>query len=431
MNVEFLPIDGHSRNISSQLSRSLDSCKSLRGSIAFWTLDVEALDGSLLRALLRPASEIYVDMQWPTDYGKLTRLYEEILQERTPVPLFICLRKNGFFGNGESVSLLHTKLLLFDMGGGEFEIWVGSHNFTRMALEGSNLEASVRIEGHKDEPQFSQLLLQVSTYLNQIRNFCQPFDPDKAAMYESLRGRLTDKELLSNLRESLSDLVFVEELLVSRVLSLQSTDADKLTGQTIILLGNLSEELAYIRHRNRGGSPVILRIRDSTTNQEFTYKANLRAFDTIDNVSSINVAFNARRWAERKAAYKGEEVIPPVLKPLRDVGSDLIESNKYYINVDIINLIHNRFIGYYTYPETNPSRLWHSQPETFLNYQFDSSSFGLLPRHHNSSPTHLVPVENAEEMVSIRPVEWKTGFVDGLLERRIIVLGARINSSEF
>jgi HKD family nuclease len=429
MDIEFLPTSGIQRNISNQLIESLKSCQAVKASVAFWSLDVQALGGRLLQALQKPESELYVDMQWPTDFTKLSDFYENIKLKSPSPTLFICLRKHRDTEGSGLSGLLHTKLLLFDMGRGYWEIWVGSHNFTQKAISGINLEASLRIKGNISDSRFKELVQQVEEYLRYIRKLCQPFDPQKVFLYESLRKTRSDKELLEILESMLSEDVIVDNIIIRRILTLKSKEADKLAGQTIILLGNLSKELSYITYRNRGGKPILLRVRDIKTDQEYTYIAKLRPFDTIDNDPSKNVSFNDRRWAVRKVKSKGQKIDPPVLEPAQDVTKALIETNKYYVNFDIGDILNHEVIRYYTYPETDTAKLWRIDPETSPIEEIDLLGLRGSEKNWVELPEYMIPVENAEQLTSIHPVEWGDYFVDGLLERRIVVLGKPKNKT--
>lgn len=423
MTVEFLPSDIENRNVTHLLSYALSACYSVEGSIAFWTLGIDAINGDLLDALSRVGSSICVDMQFPTNFHKLARFEKEISKRKNSPAVFICLRKHQNDTRNETVSLLHTKILLFELGNKEWEIWVGSHNFTANALVGRNLEGSIRIQGSSEDPKFADLLAQVRQYLTYIKTLCEPFDPLKITFYEVMRGDIDKSGLKKRFEQEIADRIIIEETIISRVLTFQCKDANSLSAQTIILLGNLYDELALLRHRNRGGSPVFLRIRDSDTGVIYTYEGKIRNFDNIDTVPSYNVSFNQRRWAVRNVYFKGEVCKPPILKPSANIGKKIISENSYYINVEVIRQVDNEFIGYYTYPETDPTKLWRLEQESVVDTNLPSVfSKELLPLDNPSSAL-LVPVNHAEELASIRSIDWTIDYMDGILERRILVFG--------
>jgi HKD family nuclease len=47
--------------------------------------------------------------------------------------------------------MLHSKVYIFELGGGASAAFVGSHNLTRFALYGLNGEASVLLEGKEPD----------------------------------------------------------------------------------------------------------------------------------------------------------------------------------------------------------------------------------------------------------------------------------------
>ncbi len=218
---------------------------------------------------------------------------------------------------------------------------------------------------------------------------------------------------------------FIEDIIISHVLTFQSESADKLANQTIILLGNMVQELKLISSRNQTQAPVHIRVKDISTGIDYTYKAYLRASDRIDNRFSSNVSFYQRRWATRKVTQKGGAISPPRLNAARDIGNDIISQNQYYVNIDIDSLV-NGNINYYTYPQTDTSKLWVTRrgrdiiEELYLPF----SDFIQLLRPEKSYIKYLVPAEDAERKTTFHPLVWGHGFVDGLLEKRIIVVGS-------
>ena len=345
MTIDFLPSSPTSRSVSHLLMDSLSNCLSVQGSVAFWKLPTDVLDRQLFWALCRPESFICVDFHIPTNFEYLAEFVEQIRSHRDFPSLFIFLRKAGKSNDGDSPVMLHTKILLFDMGNQNWQIWVGSHNFTRSALFGLNLEGSLCVKGNNNEPQFTELLAKIKSYLIYIQSLCEPFDPNRIPVYKALRGEKEEND--------------TDDSIVRRILTLQSEYAHSLAEQTIIMLGNLPEELGVISRKNRGSSPIFLRIRDVETKKEYTYKAYLRATDYVDNVASFDVIFNQRRWVFREVTTKGQEITPPLLKATQNVGPELIGKSRYYVNIEIIELMNDgRKVSYFTHPETNTDNLW-------------------------------------------------------------------------
>lgn len=418
MTIEFLPGDARYRDVTPQLIRSLTLCYSVEGSIAYWTLPTDALGGKLLKALSKAGSSICVDLQSPTKLRHLAEYTQELAKTRDKPTIYLHVEKQAARKGEDVASLLHTKLLLFNMGNQAWEIWIGSHNFTNRALYGDNLEAGVRIVGRSDEAQFAPLLNDVKTYLQYIRSHCQPFDSSQLTQYESLQGSLDDKSLIERLKAQIKQ----SNIIVHRVLTIKSKAADQLANQTIILMGNLPEELSAIRFRNRGGTPVYVRAKDIDTGIVYTYKAFLRANDSIDNVPSSDVRFNQRRWALRQVNRKNERTKPPTLQELRDVDTELIKTNKYYVNVQIVGQeAPSTNVDYYTYPETDLSKLWRISPEGNFRPRLQITGYNDSSTPEVKPPMRLVPVANAEELTQVQPIVWGDNFEDRPLDKQVLV----------
>lgn len=79
-----------------------------------------------------------------------------------PSKLFVHLgmtRRSGGIKNpfARYRPMLHSKICLFDMGGGRACAFVGSHNLTGFAMRGLNGEAGVLLEGNAADPAFIEL----------------------------------------------------------------------------------------------------------------------------------------------------------------------------------------------------------------------------------------------------------------------------------
>lgn len=427
MTVDFLPAVATSRSIASEFKAALQTCQSVTGCVAFWTLAPDAFGGALVSALSKPGSSVCVDFQKPTDFEKLTAWHHQLSFARPDPVVHLCVRQSTTLrSEQDSIGLLHTKIWLFDLGDGQYDVWVGSHNATRSAMEGFNLEGTVRVSGHASEPEFLPLLERVGVYLSYIREQCRPFNPNDVVLYQSLRGEVNETLLNTLLRETLfGKRIAIESILIGRVLSFQGDNVGNLAGQTLILLGNLTRELSYIRSLNRGGSAVYVRILERGTQVQHHYEGRIRPSDFIDNEFSKNVAFNQRRWAVRRASRVGQATEPPVLNDVRDVNRQLIHGNRYYLNVELTRhlAVEGQEVWYYSYPETDPSRLWRTVlPEERYRPLED---FGFPVSNVYGSELHpfQIPVVNAEELVRLRPVPWSQVVADQLLERRFVVIG--------
>ncbi|MDM8558483.1 hypothetical protein [Candidatus Parabeggiatoa sp. HSG14] len=157
MEIEFLQSQ-QQRNIKEKLEQSINECVSLKGAVAFWKLDTDYLKG-LADKLSHNDSYVCVDIHQPTDIDCLKKFVEK----DSNIYLFLYRVETGRH------PLLHTKLLLFDFPDGKAEIWIGSQNFTRSALEGFNLESTSIITTTKGSPLYKDII----SYLDFIKACCE------------------------------------------------------------------------------------------------------------------------------------------------------------------------------------------------------------------------------------------------------------------
>jgi phosphatidylserine/phosphatidylglycerophosphate/cardiolipin synthase-like enzyme len=85
-------------------------------------------------------------------------------------------------GRKEPPALLHAKMLLFSGADGTAELWVGSHNWTKRALLGLNVEASLVVRLKDSSPLFTA----ASNYLAHMKAIAEPFDLAKVDIYKAL-----------------------------------------------------------------------------------------------------------------------------------------------------------------------------------------------------------------------------------------------------
>lgn len=134
-------------NIKLRLEELFTNCQYIKGCVAFWTIDIDFFSfKAFARALTKPNSFFCSDIQSPTNIDNILEyskygVNEIYLHRFRQPPLDYTLNTN----------LLHSKILLFQLNDIDAEIWVGSHNFTKYALEGLNLEASITIKCKKSD----------------------------------------------------------------------------------------------------------------------------------------------------------------------------------------------------------------------------------------------------------------------------------------
>lgn len=193
-SIEFLQ-SKDSAAIKERLQKSITKCESLKGAIAFWTIDTNYFSG-LEDKLKHKDSFICTDIHQPTNIDCLQQFVEAGVKN---IYLFLYCSKEK--GNSKHYPLMHAKLLLFNLPNDKVEIWIGSQNFTDNALSGFNLEATSVISTTKN----SEYCQEVDNYLEFIKNCCadigkicpeigKQFNPELVDFYKKLQGTYDYKE---------------------------------------------------------------------------------------------------------------------------------------------------------------------------------------------------------------------------------------------
>jgi hypothetical protein len=123
-----------------------------------------------------------VSVQFPTDLKAMCQLSDSLGDN-----LHIHLGSDRpLEKSGRSSPLMHSKVVWVGKRDGEVTIFVGSHNWTSTALDGVNIEASVRVESREDEP----FATAVKTHLDACFEAGVRFDPTALAFYRAIQARL-------------------------------------------------------------------------------------------------------------------------------------------------------------------------------------------------------------------------------------------------
>ncbi len=276
-----------------RLQRSVLKAQSLRGAVAYWTVAPDLVSPSLAQLLATRKSFLCVDLHLPTSVEMLTQLNQSIKEhDATGRHLFLHLRDlegqtEVWSANREMPPhLLHTKSLLFDFEDGTAEVWIGSHNWTRRALVGLNVEASfvIRI------PQTSRLYRQTLRMLEQIRSLCQLFNPSDVHYYRWLQG--------------------LEQTVP--ILELEGPQANKLADQELKLFGT---DRADFKQLHTVGHQIYLRVHDTRTRKAYLYKASIAT--SSDSATDIERLANGlyterQRYVVRQGQHLPHLELPPI-----------------------------------------------------------------------------------------------------------------------
>lgn len=282
-----------------RLHASINAAQSMQAAVAYWTIEPHYVHAGLPKLLSAPSSFLCVDIHLPTSIDQLRRLAANINlldydknydYVALPLPhLFVHLRAPAgqpevpYGGQQMPDHLLHPKLLLFEMGDGSAEVWVGSHNWTHRALSGLNLEATVVLR----VSQTAGVYAEAREALSQMRELCLPFDYTLVNYYKWLQGLLEPQVLFE----------------------LEGDDVRGLAGTQLKLFGT---DLRDFESLNTVGKRIYLSAMDSKTGKESLYRAKI----TTATASHVDIATLAEQLPQDQQRYVHREGrVFPVLEP--------------------------------------------------------------------------------------------------------------------
>lgn len=316
MTIELVP--GLSNpDIKMRFEGLLLNCISLKGCVAFWTIDVNYFNfEALLNALKKPNSYYCVDIQLPTNIRNLANhvnagASEIYLHQYRLDPSVYNLNTN----------LLHSKIALFELKNNEVEIWIGSHNFTNYALSGINLEASTVIRCTKSDKIYYETL----GYIEYVKNsYCEKFDLNKMYIYEQLQTRNAEKTM-----------EFGGVTSIQEVVNLVGIDMELLEKEKVLQL--LSVSNSGFSKLKKHGETVFLHTYDINSQKENLYVCKVSQFGEVNlNNPKLVIDFVApRRFAfiaPKKFSF---------LKQSMQVGKEILKVSKYFVNLTIQYQIEN------------------------------------------------------------------------------------------
>ena len=124
---------------------------------------------------------ICTDICWPTNLSLLENLYDSDVDVQLHLKKIKGSKKKQVDGY---THLMHSKLLLFESDK-YATIIVGSHNWTKKALGGTNTEDSMLIKVNYGSP----LHVKTKERLDWIKSTCLDYNPNDILLYERIQGR--------------------------------------------------------------------------------------------------------------------------------------------------------------------------------------------------------------------------------------------------
>jgi len=296
LNVEHVPT--HRKAGAVRVLRDLiHRCTRLRAAVAYWTIDLDVLGPLLAARIGDPGGFLCVDIHHPTSIRKLANI--QLAGGNVKLHLYDLAGSTEDQGiKGIPPFLLHSKELLFDMDDGTAALFIGSHNATKRALFGVNVESSLVVT----MTQGCSLYQQAETYLEMIAQRCDLLDPDRIAYYEWLQG-LDGSD---------------------NVLELETSSGLPSPGDLITLLGT---ERADHRNLKKVDQSIYVSVTPTHTDVETFFTSSI---EETGHLGGTSTNFGRRIWAFRD----GKKM--PVLQPVGDIPDRYYKRASYYVTVKLI-----------------------------------------------------------------------------------------------
>ncbi len=293
--------------------RAVEASKSVKGCVAFWTLAInDSKYEGLIEKLKTKNSFMCVDFHKPTNIDHLAKwkksggniylyTYQFRLKRQTSV--------SDVLDDETSKYLMHSKIFVFEFEQYS-EVWIGSHNMTKRAMEGPNKESSVILRLDNNDKELKNIL----DYLEKIKKESELFDVQKIDTYKYFQQDLSYEH------------DFVIECFYSGNLE------DLKVGSTITYLGEDQKEFEEYRLINR---KLKLYVFNRTENALYEIKIiNAGGIDK-NSPKSYSMTFSERLVAVKKSG------IIAVFTEEKRINEEELKQHGFYVTFDIKRKIEN------------------------------------------------------------------------------------------
>ena len=200
MEVKFCNKNPH-ENFSQIIKPYFNKAKNFDAAIAFVTKGGISFLRRELTNLDKIDWRIIVGVQMPTDLQELNKLAEDF-------PNRVWIHLGGKYPI-EARSLrfqMHSKVILIKDELNVNHLFVGSHNFTKMALDGVNNEASIYIKSEND----NSLIKDVESHFDLCERESEIFDPKKLEYYQLIQGSKKSISKIDSFKNEKTLVIFSE-----------------------------------------------------------------------------------------------------------------------------------------------------------------------------------------------------------------------------
>jgi hypothetical protein len=184
--------------IKSEYKKIVKDAQVIKGAVAYWTWDKHFIEKELgkkyLTALKNKESFFCVDISSPSTNIDNIATCESVVKN---FYIFSYKFKNVAQGDEGILSLLHSKITYIKTSENQF-IFIGSHNNTKCAFNGFNMEHSILIKFSLEPKDEENILLNSFLYqLDRIKRLCVKFE---LALIEYYKGmQILDGSFLSRI----------------------------------------------------------------------------------------------------------------------------------------------------------------------------------------------------------------------------------------
>ena len=298
LDIALLPAWSPS-SVREALTAALSRSARLQAGIGYWTIDPALLGTDLVRALQDEHGFACVDLHPPTEVEALATLARQggrVHVYYEDIPTYTDQ------GRKDPPCLLHAKMLLFWANDGTAELWVGSHNWTKRAILGLNVEASLVVRLKDSSPLFAA----ASQYLARMRGISEPFDVAKVDFYKQVQRKLAQR--------------------LSPVMELMAEDGASASDTTITVFGTDREDLRRLGTVRREIHVALL---DPKSSAQCLYPATILHSGLLaaSDSSAGGISFTPRRVAYRQGQHLA------ALQPAGPVDQAVLNTAEYFVTV--------------------------------------------------------------------------------------------------
>ena len=273
---------------------------SVRGAIAFWTVDAAYIGAEFTRCLAASESFLCVDIHPPTSIDHLATLVTAGVQVR--LHLYDLAGSTEDAGiKGLPRHLMHAKMLLFERRD-DAVLWIGSHNATKRSWEGVNLEASVELPLAR----VSDAYASARRALDHIHNRCDAMRMDLLPYYHWLQEN-----------EGTVDVIAIED-----------GSGDALDGITLSIFGTSTNDYSAQLKKLK---EVTLAVTDAQTGAEALYVARIAQ---TGQMKAANRTVGATEFDERRYAFR-MGATAPALQPRGRIPADVYARAHYFVTLQV------------------------------------------------------------------------------------------------